>query len=127
MAATLKERPRRTTPCKRPKLPVRRPVAARERMEAQDLRSPAEGPRSVAARLVEERAGARANPRHDRRLLVEESAPLSLEQRRRVLKRIEDEVMGLGPLEPLLADPTVADILVNGPQQVYSSGAASSS
>src|SRR5207344_1321350 len=29
------------------------------------------------------------------------------------------EVMGLGPLEPLLADPTVADILVNGPHAVY--------
>ena len=27
--------------------------------------------------------------------------------------------MGLGPLEPLLADPTVSDILVNGPDQVY--------
>jgi pilus assembly protein CpaF len=54
-----------------------------------------------------------------RRLLEEESAPLNLEQRRRVLKHIEDEVMGLGPLEPLLADKKVADILVNGANQVY--------
>jgi len=54
-----------------------------------------------------------------RRLLEEESAPLNVEQRRRVLKNIEDEVMGLGPLEPLLADKKVADILVNGPNQVY--------
>ena len=34
-------------------------------------------------------------------------------------RRIEDEVMGHGPLEPLLADPTVSDILVNGAQKVY--------
>jgi pilus assembly protein CpaF len=54
-----------------------------------------------------------------RRLLEEESAPLNLDQRRRVLKHIEDEVMGLGPLESLLADKKVADILVNGANQVY--------
>jgi pilus assembly protein CpaF len=54
-----------------------------------------------------------------RRLLEEDSAPLNIEQRQRVIKHIEDEVMGLGPLEPLLADSKVADILVNGPHQVY--------
>ena len=53
------------------------------------------------------------------RMINEESAPLSLMQRRHVVRQIEDEVMGLGPLEPLLADPTVSDILVNGPHQVY--------
>ncbi len=53
------------------------------------------------------------------RLLLEESAPLSLAQRQMVTRQIEDEVMGHGPLEPLLADPTVSDILVNGSQQVY--------
>jgi pilus assembly protein CpaF len=54
-----------------------------------------------------------------RQLLDQENAPLNLEARERVLKFIEDEVMGLGPLEPLLADSKVADILVNGPHQVY--------
>jgi len=53
------------------------------------------------------------------RLIVEDSAPLSLDQRKRVIKRIEDEVMGLGPLEPLLSDPSISDILVNGSNQVY--------
>jgi pilus assembly protein CpaF len=53
------------------------------------------------------------------RMINDESAPLSLLQRRHVIRQIEDEVMGLGPLEPLLADPTVADILVNGPHAVY--------
>ena len=53
------------------------------------------------------------------RLFAEESAPLSLDQRRRIVKEIENEVMGLGPLEPLLADAKIADILINGPKQVY--------
>ncbi len=53
------------------------------------------------------------------RLMNEHNAPLSLEARRLVTTRIEDEVMGLGPLEPLLADPTVSDILVNSADQVY--------
>lgn len=45
--------------------------------------------------------------------------PVSLEGRKRVIKQIEDEVFGLGPLEPLLNDRSVSDILVNGPQSVY--------
>ncbi|MCI0518344.1 MAG: CpaF family protein [Woeseiaceae bacterium] len=53
------------------------------------------------------------------RLLADESAPLSLRQRQAVVKRIEDEVMGLGPLEPLLADPTISDILVNGHDTIF--------
>lgn len=52
-------------------------------------------------------------------LLTEDSAPLSLAARQRVTRQIEDEVMGLGPLEPLLSDKTVSDILVNGSNQVY--------
>ena len=52
-------------------------------------------------------------------LIAEERAPLSLQSRQRVIRRIEDEVLGLGPLEPLLADRTVSDILVNGSHQVY--------
>ncbi len=54
-----------------------------------------------------------------KRLLIEESAPLSLAQRQQIIRQIEDEVLGHGPLEPLLADPAVADILVNGPDQVF--------
>jgi pilus assembly protein CpaF len=53
------------------------------------------------------------------RIMNEDSATLSQEQRKRVIRTIEDEVMGLGPLEPLLADPKVSDILVNGHKQVY--------
>jgi pilus assembly protein CpaF len=53
------------------------------------------------------------------RLLSEDSAPLSRTQRQLIVARIEDEVMGLGPLEPLLADPTISDILVNGADTIY--------
>jgi len=53
------------------------------------------------------------------KLITDELAPLSLTQRQFVVRRIEDEVLGHGPLEPLLADPTVSDILVNGANHVY--------
>ncbi|MGH8377160.1 MAG: CpaF family protein, partial [Pseudomonas sp.] len=48
------------------------------------------------------------------RLLDEHSAPVSSASRQLIIKQITDEVLGLGPLEPLLADHTVSDILVNG-------------
>lgn len=53
------------------------------------------------------------------KLLEEEDVPLNAASRQRVIKQVEDEVLGLGPLEPLLADSSVADILVNGPGAVY--------
>ncbi len=53
------------------------------------------------------------------RLMNEESVPLPASSRQRVVKQVEDEVLGLGPLEPLLADSTVADILVNRSDSVY--------
>lgn len=53
------------------------------------------------------------------RLLLESGAALNAQERKRMVLDIQDEIMGLGPLEPLLADPTVSDILVNGPRQVY--------
>src|SRR6266849_803726 len=44
---------------------------------------------------------------------------LSGRERERLSLEVLDEVFGLGPLEPLLQDPTINDILVNGPKQVY--------
>ena len=52
-------------------------------------------------------------------LLQEESIALNAVERRNLVAEIQDEMLGLGPLEPLLADPTVSDILVNTAQQVY--------
>ena len=53
------------------------------------------------------------------RLLSEESVVVNALERRSLVRDIQNEMLGLGPLEPLLADPTISDILVNGPQQVY--------
>ena len=53
------------------------------------------------------------------RLLTEASAPISVAVRQRIIQMIEDDVLGLGPLEPLLADHTVSDILVNSYDSVY--------
>ena len=52
-------------------------------------------------------------------VMNQESLPLSVAARQRIAIQVEDEIMGLGPIEPLLADKTVADILVNGWDQVY--------
>ena len=53
------------------------------------------------------------------RLLQETGVALNAPGRKQLVQDILDEIMGLGPLEPLLADPSVSDILVNGPHQVY--------
>src|ERR1700686_1075974 len=52
-------------------------------------------------------------------LVVGESTPMNLQERERLAQEVLDEVFGLGPLEPLLADPTISDILVNGHRRVY--------
>jgi pilus assembly protein CpaF len=52
-------------------------------------------------------------------LVASLKTPLSGRERERLALEVLDEVFGLGPLEPLLQDPTVNDILVNGPKQVY--------
>ena len=52
-------------------------------------------------------------------LINEEGMPLSLTERESILSDVIDEVFGLGPLEPILRDPTVNDILVNTYKQVF--------
>ncbi|MCT2539361.1 CpaF family protein [Sedimentimonas flavescens] len=51
--------------------------------------------------------------------MTEMAVALSATERAQVNQELYDEVMGLGPLEPLLKDETVSDILVNGPQQIF--------
>ncbi|TAM55985.1 MAG: CpaF family protein [Paraburkholderia sp.] len=53
------------------------------------------------------------------RIVEEERIPLNEAERRRLSQDVHNEMFGLGPLEPLLADPTVNDILVNTWRQVY--------
>ncbi|PXF56884.1 MAG: pilus assembly protein CpaF [Deltaproteobacteria bacterium] len=53
------------------------------------------------------------------RILATESVPLNLSEKKKLIKEVQDEVLGLGPLEPLLEDPAISDILVNGYNHVY--------
>jgi len=54
-----------------------------------------------------------------RHLIGEETRPMTSTERDKLVEEIKHEVMGLGPLEPLLADPSVNDILVNNYKMVY--------
>jgi len=53
------------------------------------------------------------------KLVNEEKTPLSLTEKDRLIEEVLDEVFGLGPLEPLLRDRTVSDILVTTPRLIY--------
>src|SRR5262245_38497863 len=52
-------------------------------------------------------------------LLNDQGTPLSAPEKRQLLRDVMDEIFGLGPLEEFLRDPTISDILVNGPHKVY--------
>jgi len=52
-------------------------------------------------------------------LLAGDETPLSRQEREQLVIDVQHETFGLGPIEPLMRDPTVADILVNGPYEVY--------
>jgi pilus assembly protein CpaF len=54
---------------------------------------------------------------HD--LLTSEKVPLNFEEREELVRQVLDEIFGLGPLEPLMKDPEVSDILVNTATQVF--------
>ena len=53
------------------------------------------------------------------KLVEEDNPPLNLAEKDRIIEEVLDEVFGLGPLEPLLQDPTISDILVTTPKLVY--------
>jgi pilus assembly protein CpaF len=82
---------------------------------------------SLRARLIERRrveaaAGRVADselPDEVHSLVEEEAALLGTEDRAAVEARIVRDTVGLGPLEELLADPTVEEVMVNGPDDVY--------
>ena len=52
-------------------------------------------------------------------VLIQEGMPLSAAERERLVNDVQHELFGLGPLEPLLADPTISDILVNSHDTIY--------
>ncbi|NLX04428.1 MAG: CpaF family protein [Phycisphaerae bacterium] len=72
------------------------------RMETEDKDTAREQVKQVVAELADE-----------------EQAILNFNDRQRLISEVIDEVFGLGPLEVLLKDPTITDILVNGAKQVY--------
>jgi pilus assembly protein CpaF len=53
------------------------------------------------------------------RLLEDERVPMTTAEQNRIIEEVLDEVLGLGPLEPLLKEPSISDILVNGFDKVY--------
>jgi pilus assembly protein CpaF len=52
-------------------------------------------------------------------LLSQETAPLSAEDRREIIKNVLDNVMGYGPIQSLLDDPTITEVMVNSPDNIY--------
>jgi pilus assembly protein CpaF len=79
-------------------------------MEHIDPAAAAELPRPELAEQVGEVVG---------ELLVQEKINLNLKEQRNLVTLLLDDMLGLGPLEPLLADESISDIMVNGPEQVY--------
>jgi pilus assembly protein CpaF len=73
---------------------------------------------SEARKLPQEQLHLECSKRLDM-LLSEERCPLSAPERRQLLRDLLDEIFGLGPLEEILRDPGVSDILANGPRQIY--------
>ena len=100
------------------------PSSSNELGRWNDIRSQVH--RRLIQRLDLEALGAMALP--DRKAAVrpaveawldEDRLALNTAERRRLIGEIQDEMLGLGPLEPLLADGTISDILVNTHRQVY--------
>jgi pilus assembly protein CpaF len=54
-----------------------------------------------------------------RHMLAQQNTPLNLEEREKVVEQLVHEIFGLGPLEPLLKDQSISDILVNGHANVF--------
>ena len=79
-------------------------------MERIDAAAAAKLTRDELARQVAEIVG---------EILYEEKIRLNSLEQRDLVTRLLNDMLGLGPLEPLLADESVTDILVNGPNQVY--------
>jgi pilus assembly protein CpaF len=77
---------------------------------------------ALRARLLERaRAGSatRPLPEEVRELVAREAAPLPEAEQAALCERVVLLATGLGPLEPLLSDPTVDEVMVNGPGEVY--------
>ena len=72
-----------------------------------------------AAAALDEESLKRELGRLIQRILTEEQVPLNMREKEQLVVDIQNEVLGYGPLEPLLNDSTVSDILVNNYRMVY--------
>jgi pilus assembly protein CpaF len=79
-------------------------------LERIDTAAATKMPREQLFRQVEEIVG---------EILTEENMRLNGSEARTLVESLVDDMLGLGPLEPLIADETITDIMVNGPYQVY--------
>jgi pilus assembly protein CpaF len=79
-------------------------------LERIDVATATQMPRADLARQVTEVVG---------EILFEERLRLNLAEQRDLVTKLINDMLGLGPLEPLLEDESITDILVNGPNQVY--------
>jgi pilus assembly protein CpaF len=108
------------------------PSGTRQQKQSKDRVDPLTQLKDRAANAMFERLGTRLNDpslsEQELHALVraelsevveEENVPLSSEEQRRLVRDVQDDVLGHGPLERLLDDPTVTEIMVNGPETVY--------
>ncbi|AEG42912.1 CpaF family protein [Isoptericola variabilis] len=116
-----------TVPVPPPAAEVVRPVSA----VAND-RDPLARLKERAATALFERIGNRLNDprlseeqlhqlvRSELNAVVEaEQTPLTSDEKKRLIEAVRDDVLGLGPLQSLLDDPTITEVMVNGPDAVY--------
>ncbi|MDQ1512280.1 MAG: pilus assembly protein CpaF [Microbacteriaceae bacterium] len=109
--------------------PVRAPVAPVRPVPVLDALSTL---KSRVGEALFERLGSRLNDpnlaegdllSYAREVLTEiveaERVPLSNEERHRLVRQISDDVLGYGPLQPLLDDPSISEVMVNGPDQIF--------
>src|SRR5581483_1615427 len=76
------------------------------------------GPLLYDRRLGEEELS-RQLQEHLQAILGKERIPLSASDRARLLQDVTDDVLGYGPIDALLKDPDVSEVMVNGPGRVY--------
>src|SRR5699024_5092954 len=109
-------------------------TAADDGADTTEVELPAglEGLRDSATETLYERMGARITDSslseeqlHDlarqelASIIAEQATMLTAEQRRLLIEEIADDALGLGPLQRLLDDPSITEVMVNGPDHIY--------
>ncbi|MGH2691239.1 MAG: CpaF family protein, partial [Actinomycetota bacterium] len=93
------------------------PLAGLKRKIHQELLA-ALGPKLYDMNLSAEQLEARVREKLGE-VLKQEATPLAASERQRLISETIDDILGLGPIEPFLRDPTVTEVMVNGPNGVF--------